>query len=189
MEKQVSVGSWINVWVNEFSKKPKNKKISNGQIDMAKSIIKVIVVDEGFDSVVKSSAGNPLRKDTISFESGNMLSLKTSYGGNYGLPQIVISYYNGNKPYINNDTFVIKNNGCVTISGENENGVYIGMFDNSFLKIMCYSLNEYVDFLKSMDNFDGGERFTGHFASVSGAVLAYLNNKKTNSCKFEHKRQ
>ena len=28
MEKQVSVGSWINVWVNEFSKKPKNKKIS-----------------------------------------------------------------------------------------------------------------------------------------------------------------
>ena len=156
---------------------------------MAKSIIKVIVVDEGFDSVVKSSAGNPLRKDTISFESGNMLSLKTSYGGNYGLPQIVISYYNGNKPYINNDTFVIKNNGCVTISGENENGVYIGMFDNSFLKIMCYSLNEYVDFLKSMDNFDGGERFTGHFASVSGAVLAYLNNKKTNSCKFEHKRQ
>ena len=189
MEKQVSVGSWINVWVNEFSKKQKNKKISNGQIDMAKSIIKVIVVDEGFDSVVKSSAGNPLRKDTISFESGNMLSLKTSYGGNYGLPQIVISYYNGNKPYINNDTFVIKNNGCVTISGENENGVYIGMFDNSFLKIMCYSLNEYVDFLKSMDNFDGGERFTGHFASVSGAVLAYLNNKKTNSCKFEHKRQ
>src|SRR5574344_469266 len=98
MEKQVSVGSWINVWVNEFYKKPKNKKISNVQIDMAKSIIKVIVVDEGFDSVVKSSAGNPLRKDTISFESGNMLSLKTSYGGNYGLPQIVISYYNGNKP-------------------------------------------------------------------------------------------
>ena len=188
-EKEILGNNLVNVWVEQYAINAKNRRINAEQLEMAKSIIKVIVTNEGASSIVKSSSGNPLRRDTISFTSGNMLSLKTSYEGNHGLPQIVISYYDGSRPYNSNDTFVIKNNGNVVISGENTNGVYVGEYGNSFLKVMRYSLDEYAGFLKNIDDFDGGKRFAGHFASASGAMLAYLNFKNGNQRKVGQKRQ
>mgnify|MGYP001435327989 FL=1 len=149
-EKEILGNNLVNVWVEQYAINAKNRRINAKQLEMAKSIIKVIVTSEGASSIVKSSSGNPLRRDTISFTSGNMLSLKTSYEGNHGLPQIVISYYDGSRPYNSNDTFVMKNNGNIVISGENTNGVYVGEYVNSFLKVMSCSLDEYAGFLKNI---------------------------------------
>ena len=91
-EKEILGNNLVNVWVEQYAINAKNRRINAEQLEMAKSIIKVIVTNEGASSIVKSSSGNPLRRDTISFTSGNMMSLKTSYEGNHGLPQIVISY-------------------------------------------------------------------------------------------------